>query len=196
MGSVTPTTKSSANGSSSDWTVVTLKDHMDGLIGQLVRAQDIQMENLNRTQEIQFANLKEMLQQRYTAQEIAGQIAFNAQQTALATGLTSAERGVETALAAAKEATGKAEFNANERLTQFRSESGLQLASLSDKTDNEIRRVAERLGEFSNQLNTIIGRAVGATEYKAEARLGLGQALTGGGLLVAITALVTGLFFK
>lgn len=181
---------------SSDWTVNSLKEHTDRLFEGLVRAQDIQMEGLKEILKGQYDAQEKAGIAQFKAQEKAGEIAFNAQQTALATGLTSAERGVETALAAAKEATGRAEANASERFNQFRSESGIQLASLSDKTDNEIRRVLELIGTTVTALNTHLGQGAGASDYRTNARLDMGQALAGGGFLVVVTVAIMDVFFK
>ena len=170
---------------SNGWTVATLEKYTTALIKAMSTSHDIQM-----------CDLKDMLRERFEAQKEAVREAFTAQQTALSTGLSAAERGVETALASQKETTTKAEVNANARFEQFRVESGLQIKTLSDKMDSEIGRITERLGEMANRLDLTIGKGVGTIETQTKTRLDNGQLMAFGGLLVALTAVLAGLFFK
>ena len=178
---MTRLTDEKQGGSGGRWTVETLKEYTQGMIDGLTKAQAIQ-----------FADLKDMLLERFQAQTKAGEVAFIAQQTALQTGLLTAERGVETALAAAKEATTKAEVNATARFEQFRSESGLQIKTLSDKLDSEIGRVTERLGELANRLDMTIGRGAGAVDNQTTTRLNNGYLIALGGFLLALVAVIAG----
>jgi len=171
---------------------VSLKEYATDMIESLGRTHDMQMADLKVLLRSQFEAQEKAGIAQFEAQEKAGQIAFTAQQTALATGLTAAERGVETALAAAKEATNKAETNANERFNQFRSESGLQLKTLSDKLDSEIGRMAERLGELATSLNEHTGRGAGIDDARNTARLDTGQMLVFGGFLLAVGVAIQG----
>lgn len=173
---------------------VSLKEYTTALIEALQRSQDIHMTALQNLLKERYDGQEKAAQQRYDAQEKAGAVAFTAQQTALTTGLLTAERGVETALAAAKEATTKAEVNATARFEQFRSESGLQLKTLSDKLDTEIGRVSERISEMAARLNTGTGERTGAADTRNTARLDMGQMLVAGGFLVAIVVAVMNLF--
>jgi hypothetical protein len=182
---MTPPADEKAGFPSGRWTVETLKEYTTSMIDSLGEAHTLQM-----------IDLKEMLKERFDAQTKAGEVAFTAQQTALTTGLLTAERGVETALAAAKEATTKAEGNATARFEQFRSESGLQIKTLSDKLDNEIGRVSERLGELANRLDMTIGRGVGVADTQTKTRLDNGQLLAIGSFLIALIMVIFVVFFK
>lgn len=178
---MTRLTDEKTGGPGGRWTVETLKEYTSGMI-----------EGLAKNQAVQMNDLKDMLRERFEAQTKAGEVAFIAQQTALQTGLLTAERGVETALAAAKEATTKAEVNATARFEQFRSESGLQIKTLSDKLDSEIGRVTERLSELANRLDMTIGKSVGAADNQTSTRLNNGYLIALGGFLLALVGVVAG----
>lgn len=148
------------------WTVNTLRQSMlESFAG------------LRTYQESQMNDLKGALLERYETQTKALDAAFNA-----------ASQAVATALLSAKEASTKAEVNAERRFDLFRLESGMQIKTVSDKQAEESNRVAKSIGDLTTRLDLNQGQGTGADKQKT-------ALLAVGGFIIAATALITRLLY-
>ena len=128
-------------------------------------------------QEAQMNDLKGALLERYETQTKALDAAFNA-----------ASQAVATALLSAREASTKAEVNAERRFDLFRIESGMQIKTVADKQAEEANRVAKSIGDLTTRLDLSQGQGTGADKQKT-------TLLAVGGFIIAATALITRLLF-
>ena len=123
-------------------------------------------------QEAQLTDLRRLLDERYATQTKALDAAFSA-----------ASLGVATALQSAREASAKAEENAEKRFESFRAESSTQIRSVSEKQGDESARIADRLNELTTRMDLNQGQGAGSDKSKA-------QILTMGGVLIAAGGLI------
>lgn len=171
------------------WTMNTLFIHMEA-----------QFEALIVHQEAQITDLRRLLDERYATQTKALDAAFSA-----------ASLGVATALQSAREASTKAEENAEKRFDSFRSESSSQIKSVSEKQGDESARIADRINELTTRLDVTQGQGTGTKAdvriAELSARLDEEQGKATGtskyqtqliavvGVAIAATALITRLLF-
>lgn len=148
------------------WTMNTLYLHMQ-----------TEFASLRAYHEAQTTDLRRLLDERYATQTNSLDKAFNA-----------ASLGVTTALQSAREASAKAEENAEKRFESFRMESTMQIRGVAEKQVEEADRVSARIGELTTRLDLSQGQGTGADKQKT-------ALLAVGGFIIAATALITRLLF-
>lgn len=137
-----PVTEQEPTTNRNGWTISTLFMHMEAEFAALRSHQEAQLNDLRR-----------LLDERYATQTKALDAAFSA-----------ASLGVATALQSAREASAKAEENAEKRFESFRSESSTLIRSVSEKQGDEYARVADRMNELAARLDVNKGQGVGSKE--------------------------------
>lgn len=161
------------------WTLDTLRQFVQAGLDSICASQETQARALREMLQIQITDLKDMLNERYGTQTKALDAAFSA-----------ASQAVAAALNSAREASAKAEANAERRFDLFRVESGLQIKTVSDKLDDEVTRIFERMGDLTSRLDLIQGQQSGAVDSRNTTRLDNGQMIAVIGVLLAVAGAI------
>lgn len=177
-----------------------LKDELvsnNGLtVGTLFLLFKSELEGLRRAQELQIKAISELFASQIEAMLRMLDERYGTQTKALDAAFSAASLGVSTALLSAKDATTKAEFNADRRFELFRLETQAGLKIVSDKYDGEVTRIFKQLGDLTSRFDQNQGQDVGTASTRNTARLDMGQLLVIVGLVVTCTVAITELVFK
>lgn len=130
-------------------------------------------------QETQLQDLRRQLDERYATQTKALDAAFSA-----------ASLGVATALTSARDASTKAEENAEKRFESFRTETSMRLDGIAEKQVEEAKRYDDSINKLTTRMDLNQGQGSGIDRASANSRLMWAQVVSTGGFLVAVLALL------